>query len=145
MTCTFFGHSEIRDYNEVASKLYDTVYELVEERGVCDFFVGNNGAFDRMALSVLRQISESHNIRYAVVLSYLNRAEDKKLYKSEETIYPELLESTPGRYAIDKRNRWMIDKSQLAVTYVNTCIGGAAKFADVCEKKGLEIIKLGKI
>lgn len=145
MTCTFFGHSQIHNYNEVISKLYDTVYELVEERGVRDFLVGNNGTFDRMVLNVLRQISESHKISYSVVLSYLNVAEHKELYNVEETVYPELLERTPKHYAIDKRNRWMIKRSDIVVTYVNTCIGGAAKFAEICEKRGMEIIKLGKI
>ena len=145
MTCTFFGHSQIHNYNEVISKLYDTVYELVEERGIRDFLVGSNGDFDRMALDVLRQISKSHKVSYSVVLAYLNIAEHKKLYQFEETVYPELLERTPKHYAIDKRNHWMTRKSEIAITYVNTCIGGAAKFAEICEKRGMEIIKLGKI
>lgn len=145
MTCTFFGHSQIHNYNEVISKLYDAVYEMVEEREVSDFLIGNNGTFDRMVLNVLRQISKSHKISYSVVLSYLNVKEDKEKYKIGGTVYPELLEKTPMRYAIDKRNRWMIGKSDIVVTYVNTCIGGAAKYAEICEKKGMEIIKLGKI
>lgn len=33
MPCTFFGHSDISNYNEIASRLYDVLLELVEERG----------------------------------------------------------------------------------------------------------------
>ena len=72
MVCTFFGHREIHNYNEVASKLYDTVYELVEDKGIKHFLVGNNGAFDHMVLKVLREIAKTHKIHYSVVLSYLN-------------------------------------------------------------------------
>ncbi len=146
MICTFFGHREVHNCNEIASKLYDTIYELVENRGVKTFFVGNNGNFDRLVLEVLRTLSKTHDIDYSVVLSYLKvKKDESEVLEASETMYPEMLEEVPQRYAIDKRNRWMIGKSDIVVTYVNTCIGGAVKYAEICEKKGMEIIKLGKI
>lgn len=55
MTCTFFGHAntplEIRD------KLKTTLIDLIENRSVDLFYVGDKGNFDKLALSVLREIS----------------------------------------------------------------------------------------
>ena len=146
MVCTFFGHREINDCNVVLSRLYDTLVELIENRGVRNFMVGNSGAFDQMVLKVLRMLSESHNIDYAVVLSYPNVVKNEyEDYVIGETVYPEVLEKVPYRYRIDKINRWMISKCDMVITYINTHIGGAAKYAEICEKRGFEVIKLGKV
>lgn len=145
MTCVFFGHREVYNRDEIAEKLYDTLSYLIENRGVKTFYVGNNGSFDRLVLETLRKLSKICKIEYTVVLAYLNLNDEYRDYDAKETTYPENLEKTPLRFAIDKRNKWMISKSDIVVTYVNTCIGGAAKYAEICEKKGMEIIKLGKI
>lgn len=99
-----------------------------------------------MVLKTLRILSKKHKIKYAVVLPYpIEIKKELAEYEDYETIFPELLERVPRRYGIDKRNRWMISQSDVVITYVNTCIGGAAKYAEICEKKHLEVIKLGKV
>lgn len=61
--CTFFGH---RDCPEtIRPKLHAALVELIEERGVDSFYVGNHGTFDRMVSSLLRELSE----RYPHILS----------------------------------------------------------------------------
>lgn len=146
MTCTFFGHREIRDEKEVKELLLDTITKLIEEREIKEFLVGDSGRFDRLVLATLRKLSESYDIKYTVVLSYLNVVKDERWeYGTNETVFPEVLEKTPFRFAIDKRNRWMIMNSEMAVTYINTPFGGSQKYAEICEKKGFEIIRLGKI
>ena len=59
-----------------------------------------------------------------------------------DTIFPEELAKVPRRFAIDKRNHWMIERSSVVVTYVKNNIGGAAKFKEIAEKKGLNIINI---
>lgn len=143
MICTFFGSRNIQNYNEVITKLYDTVCDLIENRGIRNFIVGNNGAFDRMVLKVLRTLSKSYDIDYMVVLSYLNNKNDEyNDIKSCESVYPEFLEKTPKRYAIDKRNRWMIKQSDIAVIYIKDPFGNTVKYAEICEKRKMQIIKL---
>lgn len=138
MKCAFFGHRnapiEIRD------KIKETVINLIEERDVTAFYVGNNGNFDRMALSVLKKLSEMYpQISYYVVYAYLPE-------KSEEdfshTIYPEGIETAPKRFAIDYRNRWIVGQADIVVAYIQHSFGGAAKFVDMAERKGAEIINL---
>ena len=58
------------------------------------------------------------------------------------TIYPDGLEKTPSKYAIPKRNEWMIDKSDYVVTYVKYIVGGAAQFKELAERKGKTIISI---
>lgn len=145
MVCTFFGHREINDSKELAEKLYETLSYLIENKGVRDFYVGHNGGFDRLVIEALRKLSKKYEIKYSVVLAYMNLNKEYYDYNFLETIYPENLEKAPLRFAIDKRNRWMISKSDIVITYINSHIGGAAKYAEICEKKELKIIRLGKI
>ena len=145
MICTFFGHREINDSKELAEKLYYVLEYLIENKGIRIFYVGHNGGFDSLVLQALRKLSKTYEIKYLVVLAYMNLNKEYCDYDALETVYPETLEKTPLRFAIDKRNRWMINKSDIAVTYINSHIGGAARYVELCEKKGLQIIKLGKI
>ena len=79
------------------------------------------------------------------MLAYINLNKEHFDHGISETLYPEVLEKTPLRFAIDKRNRWMISKSDIVVTYINSHIGGAAKYTELCKKRGLQIISLGRI
>ena len=48
---------------------------------------------------------------------------------------PTGLKNTPPRYAISKRNMWMIDRSDIVITYTRGNAGGAAKFKETAQKK----------
>ena len=138
MTCTFFGHKDTP--SDVKGKLRETIVQLIEEKGVTNFYVGNHGNFDRMVLSELKELSKQYpQIRYSVVLAYLTQHCDEDY---SNTVYPEGIESVPKRFAIDFRNKWMLQQSDFVVAYVRRSIGGAAKFADMAKKRGKEIINL---
>ncbi len=145
-TCTFFGHRQVHDTAQLSSKLFDTILELIEERGVNLFFVGDSGSFDYLVLKVLRGLKKLYpQIEYYVVLSYLRPKSEYCLYTEEETIFPDVMTTAHPRFAIVKRNKWMLDSSDIVITYVNSVIGGAAAFAQKAEKKGVEIIRLGSL
>ena len=59
------------------------------------------------------------------------------------TIYPEGIESVPKRFAISWRNKWMLTESEYVVAYVKHSWGGAAKYYEMAEKKGKNVINLG--
>ncbi len=68
--------------------------------------VGNNGDFDSMVIRALKNLSGQYdNIRFTVVLAYLPK--DNHDY---EIIYPEGLENVPPRYAVLRRNDWIVKK-----------------------------------
>ena len=71
------------------------------------FYIGNNGNFDHIVQAVLEKISsENNDVRYCIVLSRLDERIDKE--KMHRTIFPESLEGALPRFAISKRNDWMI-------------------------------------
>ena len=138
MRCAFFGHRDAP--LEIMAKLKETVISLIEERDVTEFYVGNNGDFDRMALSVLKELSGMYpQIDYYVVYAYLPKKGGDDF---EHTIYPEGIETVPKRFAIDYRNRWIVGQADIVVAYVKRSFGGAVKFVDMAERQGKDIIDL---
>ena len=137
-TCCFFGHREVT--HNIREKLKATIEKLITEDNVTEFYVGHQGQFDNMVYSVLKELKAKFpHIRYIVVLAYMPDSYIKEVY-GEDTLFPDGLETVPKRFAISKRNEWMIQQSDYAVCYVHKITGGAAKFRDKAEKKGLQII-----
>ena len=60
----------------------------------------------------------------------------------EHSILPEGIETVPKRFAINYRNKWMLDKSDIVVTYVTRNFGGAWRFEQQAAKLQKLIIKL---
>ena len=139
-TCCFFGHREVT--HNIREKLKATIEKLITEDGVTDFYVGHQGQFDSMAYSVLKELKAKFpHIRYTVVLAYMPDERIKELY-GEDTLFPDGLETVPKRFAISKRNDWMIQQSGFAVCYVYKITGSAAKFREKAEKKGLRVVDI---
>ena len=137
-TCCFFGHREVT--HNIKPKLTEIIEKLITEYGVTDFYVGRQGQFDSMVYSVLKELKANYpHIRYTVILAYMPDEHIKELY-GEDTLFPDGLETVPKRFAISKRNDWMIQQSDYAVCYVHKITGGAAKFREKAEEKGLQII-----
>ena len=67
--CTFFGHRLCPATLE--AELRSVLRDLIEYHGVDAFYIGNQGAFDGMALAVLRELAHLYpQITYTVVLAY---------------------------------------------------------------------------
>ena len=129
-SCTFFGH---RDCPEtIKPKIHAAVVDLIENHGVTMFYVGNQGNFDRLVRSVLKEVTTAcPRVGYAVVLAYMPSAKAANLCEDlSDTMLPEGIETVPKRYAIHHRNKWMIDHADYVVTYVTRSYGGAAKFQE---------------
>ena len=139
-TCCFFGHREVT--HNIRPKLTEIIEKLIVDEGVTYFYVGHQGQFDSIVYSVLKELKARYpQIRYTVVLAYMPNEHIRVLY-GEDTLFPDGLESVPKRFAISKRNDWMLKHSDIAVCYVWKITGGAAKFREKAEKKGLLIIDL---
>ena len=138
MICTFFGHRDADD--SIKAKLKDTILQLIKE-GVTDFYVGNNGAFDFYVQTVLKDITKEHKVNFSVILSNVNEMSIGA--DQSYTIFPEGLEKALPKFAISKRNDWMINNSQIAITYVNHHFSSSYKWLEKARKKGVKIINLG--
>lgn len=140
LACTFFGHKDTPD--SIEEKLRATIIDLITNKNIYLFYVGNQGNFDYMVRKNLRELKHEYpHIQYSVVLAYYPYIKDDYNDYSD-TIYPEILENTPRKYAIIKRNEWMIGLSDYVVTYVKHSTGGASKFKTLAEKQNKHILNL---
>lgn len=141
MTCTFFGHRDVPSI--VKQPLKEILIDLIENKNVDVFYVGNQGDFDKIVKQTLEELCLIYkSISYCEVLAYIPGKREEFDYKDySKTIYPSVLEKKPAKYAIIERNKWMIEKSQYVVTYVRYS-GGAGKFKEIAEKKGRTVIDI---
>lgn len=140
MVCTFFGHRDTYDLER--DKLKQAIIKEIEENGADTFYVGNHGNYDRMVFSVLKELKDIYTkISVNVVLAYLPKDNSEDLLY---TVFPEGIELVPKRFAINFRNKWMIEQSDMVIAFVQSSFGGAAKFVEMARKKRKTIINLAE-
>lgn len=138
-TCIFFGHRDCFGLDEAVVK--GAIEELIQQ-GVEEFLVGHQGQFDGMVHRCLKSLKVQYpQIKYWVVLAYLP-TEKREYEDMSDTIYPEI-EGHP-KFAIERRNRYLIDLADICLCYVNRSWGGAYKFACMAKRRGLTVRNLGK-
>ena len=141
MIVTFCGHSELSNGALVREWLSGVCERLIVS-GANEFSLGGYGAFDDLCADVLCGLKlQYRHIRLVLVLPYLNRAMPTAGY--DATVYPPL-ESVPLRYAILRRNEWMIQHSDVVVAYVIHDWGGAARTLEYARRKKKLIFQYGK-
>lgn len=120
---TFCGHGDCVVDDAMKKWLRDTIAELIAQ-GANTFYLGGYGRFDRAAASAVWELKRSYtHIRSVLVLPYLDRKVNADLY--DYTTYPPL-ESVPRRFAISRRNEWMVDNADVVVACVTHEWGGAS-------------------
>ena len=136
--CTFFGHRDCP--SSVKSGLYETIEQLISHQQVDTFYVGTQGAFDRMAYAALVEMRQRYSqIKVYRVLAYLPKQGDTD---TADIIIPEGIETAHPRYAIVHRNNWMIDRSDYVICYVTHPTGGAYQAVERAKNKGKTIIAI---
>ena len=88
-----------------------------------------------MALKLLKELEKTYSVTYDVVLAYLPKKSDP-FFEAYYTVFPEGIETVPRRFAIEYRNKWLIEHSDIIITYVEHSFGGAAKLKALAKKKG---------
>lgn len=139
--CAFFGHRSCPE--AIKQHLREVLLDLITTKDVDMFYVGNQGQFDSMVRSLLIELTgEYPHVRYAVVLAYMPREGDAQ-ERWADTMLPEGLESVHPRYAIDRRNRWMLKRADIVVAYVTHSWGGAYRYVEKARQGGKTVIDLG--
>ncbi len=136
--CTFFGHRDTP--TEIEGFIKPAIINLIETHNVSEFLVGNNGNFDLMVISCLKKLLSLYpHIKINIVLAYIPTTSEQFPFS---TLYPEGLELSPKRFAISKRNYWMVNKADYVITFVTKPCGGAAKFSLLATQRGKNVINL---
>ena len=141
-SCSFIGHKNCP--REIKERLLHTIEELITNKNVTMFYVGTQGWFDRFVYETLCELEKKHKIKVFVVLAYLDRHLNNEYYDIEKTIFPDELTKTPLRFAIRKRNSFMINNSDYVICYINNPFSNAFINIEEAYKKKKEIINLGE-
>ena len=139
MVIAFCGHSDYRATLEDEQKICSILEEKVGN-APAELYFGGYGAFDSFALKCGKKFQKTHpNIKLVFITPYINRSAASELY--DETLYPEL-ENTPPRFAISHRNKWMIERADFVVAYIEHAFGGAFQTYRHARRKRKPVLNL---
>lgn len=127
MIISFFGH---KSFGDTSIKIADVVKQIEEIAGgqVVHFYMGAYGSFDTFGKECAKEYKKAHPDTLIILITpYIHPNYcllDGAKERYDEIIYPEL-ENVPPRYAISKRNEWIVEQSDFIFFYVRSSFGGA--------------------
>lgn len=148
-TVSLFGHRQVNDPFAVDRKLETIVRELLTEKEYVEFLVGRDGEFDQLVSSAVRRCKRAirdDNSALVWVMPY-ETAEYRDNEDAFQNYYDEVevCGASAGSHfkgAHQKRNREMVDRSDLVVFFVERETGGAYQTMRYAEKNGKRYINL---
>lgn len=143
--CCGFGHREF--YKDIKNELQTVIKRLIVEKSITDFLTGGMGDFDSLFSSTVRSCKALYgDIRLILVKPYFsNELNTNKVYYEtfyDDVIIPEAVAGHHYKSAITKRNRWMIEQSDIVLSGVYRDFGGAYDAIKYAHKIQKEVIDL---
>ena len=131
-SCFLFGHADCPD--QVLSRLEQAI-ETAISNGVTDFYVGNRGAFDRLATTAVKRAKRKFpGVRLYLLLAYHPAERPQELSEGFDGTYYPLYEKVPRRFAIVRTNEAMLRQAEYVICYVNH-VGNTRKLFAVAQKR----------
>ena len=138
--CCGFGHRTVSA--NIKDSLYAAVLKAIEE-GFDVFYTGAMGEFDAQFSTAVRRAKARYpQIKLICVKPYFTNDinTNKEYYTAlyDDIIIPPEIIGIHYKAAIKARNRWMVNHSDLIISYVIRDYGGAAgavKYADNRKKR----------
>ena len=147
MIITFCGHSNCLFNEDVKEQLKNILLDEIIKNPTCKFYLGGYGDFDGLCLRILKDLkTDFPEIELIFITPYLEKNYSKlelaKYYYDDVIFHP--IESVPRKFAISKRNEWMVNKANLVIAYVKYSWGGAARTLEYAKRKKKRIIILAE-
>ncbi len=143
MVITFCGHSNCLFSDEEKEILKQLLIKEIRKNPTCKFYLGGYGDFDSLCLRTLRALKNDFpDIKLVFITPYLDKNYSKlqsAKYYYDDIIFPPI-ESVPRKFAILKRNEWMVNSADLVIAYVKYSWGGAVKTLEYAKKRKRQII-----
>ena len=149
----FTGHRKIRKKDtEIENNLYKIIEDLIH-KGFLYFYAGGAKGFDALASKTVIKLKEKYtNIKLILVLPFYNQYEKENNWTIEEiNEYNNLKNSahkiiyTQETYSAGcyyKRNRFLIDHSDICLCYKYKNSGGTSYTINYAENQNLKIINI---
>ena len=128
--CTFFGHRDCPCTEEIENNLKQAIKKLINE-GYDEFWVGSQGNFDWLVHLVLKQIKQDFpHIRECIILAsdpdkYSSTRLESLREQYDDIICPEEIFEGPAKFAITRRNKYMVENCDAVICYIEYEKGGA--------------------
>ena len=129
MIVTFCGHSDYQENEKDRQALLALLESRVGDAAV-DFLLGEYGGFDAFAYRCCKQYQSTHPAARLIFVTPYNTPSYRKTHLSDaderfdDLVYPPL-ENVPPKYAIVRRNRYMMEQADLVIAYITHAHGGA--------------------
>ena len=147
MIITFFGHSNCLFNDDIKKQLKNILLDEIIKNPTCKFYLGGYGDFDVLCLRTLKDLKATFpEIELIFITPYLDKSYSKLEFAKnhyDDVIFPPI-ESVPRKFAILKRNEWMVEQADLVIAYVKYSWGGAAKALEYAKRKKKRIINIAK-
>lgn len=144
-TVSLFGHRDIDALCLFENQLDKLVRKLISEKEYVKFLIGRNGEFDELAASIIKRAQrelgkENNDITLVLPYSVSNIEFYEKYY--DDIIIPENVCCAHPKIAITLKNRWMVDRSDLVIAYVERDNGGAYTAMRYAKKINVDVINI---
>lgn len=128
-SCCFVGHNQCSVSLTIIDSIQQYINNLIVKCDVDVFYCGFYGQFDYMCANLVKQVQSvfPHVKLYAItpyILPSYNSHNEFFASMCDGVIYP-ALEYVPYKFAIAKRNDWMITNCHYVISCVNHSWGGA--------------------
>ena len=146
-TVAFFGHRQVYDLNRIDERLMPLLKQLIEGKEYVFFTVGRSGEFDEYVASVIKRARREYGVDNSdLILALPYRVANMEDYAAyyDAVIIPECLEGVHPKGAITGRNRWMVEKADLVIVYVEREQGGAYSAKRYAESLGIPVVNLAE-
>ena len=148
-TVTFIGHRSIDRFSFIEDKVDKLIRELIGGKEYIDFLIGRDGDFDQIVSSTILRIKKNvfdANSSLIWIMPY-ETAEYQNNVEYFEKYYDEIelcQDAASGHFkgAIQKRNRHMVDRSDLLICYVEKQKGGAYQTMQYAIRTGKKVINI---
>lgn len=142
MICCGFGHRNI--FKNISGQI-DSAVICAIEKGCNIFYTGAMGDFDKLFSSAVRKAKLTYPyIKIICVKPYMTADinENKDYYEAlyDDVIVPEEINGIHYKSAIKARNQWMVDNSDIVISYTVREYGGAYKALMYASKTGKDIV-----
>lgn len=150
MIITFIGHGSLDIDTALSNKIKETIKNNIDQERSVVFYCGGYGAFDLHCAEICRQLKPKiPNCEIVFITPYITSSQQEKMkYYLESDLYDSViyppLENIPLRFAISKRNEWMISESDIVIAYVLHSFGGAYKSLEYARRKKKKIFNLAE-
>lgn len=138
-TCVLFSQSAFSPAMEPA--LEGLIRRAVVEFDAAIFLCGGYGAFDSCAARIVDRLQEEYpRIRLQLLLAHMPAQQTDGAMGVR---LPDHLEQLPPRYALARRNSWLLEQGDILIVHIDTPRGAIYRHCCAARAQGKPVLNLG--